>query len=231
VRISPLAGMQPAATRSSTATGDRLPARSTWWFAQDRPWCSARSRHEHRNATDLLNPLLVTSNSGASACWPCSGSQHTTDMVRSASTSRPSPACTSKCSKRRSSVRRRADPSTPCANAAEGQARRPALRHNDRFHERSCGGSPGTRRPWWPRKAAPAARRQRRTLRPTTPSLSQQCPQQQTNDGENRRGHHQVVGRFGDELAIRVEAHGTSIVPIPWKPSRSLGHRASSRSR
>ena len=179
----------------------------------------------------LLNLLWVTSNSGAFACWPWSGSQHTTDTVRSASTLRPSPACTSKCSKRRSSVRRRADPSTPCANAAEGQARRPAPRHNDRFHERSCGGSPGTRRPWSPRRAAPVGRRQPRTLRPTSPSLSQQCPQQQGHDGKNRGGHHQVVGRFGDELAIRVEAHGNSIVPFPWKPSRSIGRRASSRSR
>ncbi len=231
MRISPLTGMRPAATRSSTATGDRPPVRSTWWFAQNRPWCSARSRHEHRIAMALLNPLWATSNSGAFACWPCSGSQHTTDTVRSASTSRPSPACTSKCSKRRSSVRRRADPSMPCASAAEGQARRPAPRHNDRFHERSCGGSPGTRRPWWPRKAAPVAPRQPRTLRPTSPSLSQQCPQQHADDDKNRGGHHQVVGRPGDELAIRVEAHGPSIVPFPWKPSRSLGHRASSRSR
>ena len=231
MRISPLAGMRPAATRSSTATGDRPPARSTWWFVQNRPWCSARSRHEHRIGMALLNPLWVTSSSGAFACWPRSGSQHTTDTVRSASTSRPSPACTSKCSKQRSSGHRHAGPSTLCASAAEGQARRPAPRRNDRCHGRSCGGSPGRRRPWWPRTAAPAAPRQLRTLRPTTPSLSQQCPQQQTNDGDNRRGHHQVVGRFGDELAIRVEAHSTSIVPIPWKPSRSLGHRASSRSR
>ncbi len=231
MRISPLAGMRPAATRSSTAIGDRLPVRSIWWFAQNRPWCSARSRHDHRIAMALRNPLWVTSSNGAFACWPWSGSPHTTDTVPSASTLRPSPACTSKCSKRRSSVRRRADPSTPCANDAEGQARRRARRHNDRRHGRSCGGNPGTRRPWWPRKAAPVAPRQRRTLRPTNPSLAQQCPQQQTNDGENRRGHHQVVGGFGAELAIRVEAPGTSIVPIPWKPSRSLGHRASSRSR
>ena len=231
MRISPLAGMQPAATRSSTATGDRPPARSTWWFVQNRPWCSVRSRHEHRIAMALLNPLSVTSNSGAFACWPWSGSQHTTDTARSGSMSWPSPACTSKSSKRRSSFRRRADPSTPCANAAEGQVRRRARRHSGRCHERSCGGSPDTRRPWWPRTAAPAAPRQLRTLRPTTPSLSQQCPQQQTNDGDNRRGHHQVIGRLGDELAIGVEAHSTSIVPIPWKPSRSPGHRASSRSR
>ena len=231
MRISPLAGMQPAATRSSTATGDRPPARSTWWFAQNRLWCSARSRHEHRIATVLLNPLWVTSNSGVFACWPCSGSQHTTDTVRSASTSRPSPACRSKCSKRRSNARRRADPSTPCANDAEGQARRRAQRRNGRCHERSCGGSPGIRRPWWLRRAAPVAHRQPRTLRPTSPSLSQHSPQQQANDGKNGGGHHQVVGRLGDELAIRVEAHGTSIVPIPWKPSRSLGYRASSRSR
>ena len=31
-----------------------------------------------------------------------------------------------------------------------------------------------------------------------------------------------VVGALGDELAIRVEAHGASIVPFPWKPSRSV---------
>jgi hypothetical protein len=231
VRISLLSGMRPAATRSSIAIGDRPPVRSIWWFAQNRPWCSARSRHDHRIAMALRNPLWVTSNNGGFACWPWSGSPRTIDTVRSASTLRPSPACTSKCSKRRSSARRRADPSTPCASADEGRARRRVLRHNDRFHERSCGGSPGTRRPWWPRTAAPVGPRQPRTLRPTSPSSSQQCPQQQANDDNNRGGHHQVVGRFGDELAIRVEAHGTSIVPFPWKPSRSNGRRASSRSR
>ena len=225
MRISPLAGMQPAATRSSTATGDRPPVRSILWFAQNRPWCSARSRHEHRIGMALLNPLWVTSNSGAFACWPWSGSQHTTDTARSGSMSWPSPACTSKSSKRLSSFRRRADPSTPCANAAEGQVRRRARRHRGRCHERSCGGSPDTRRPWWPRTAVLVAPRRARSLRPTIPSLSEQRPRDKRDDCQNRGSDHQVVSRLGDELAIRVEAHRTSIVPFPWKPSRSVGRR------
>ena len=222
--------MRLAATRSSTAIGDPPLVRSIWLSVQNRPLSSARSRHVHRIDTAHQNQRSVASSNGAYVCSRRSGSQHTIGTAQSASTSPPSPACTSKSSKQRSNGRRRGDPSTPCANAAEGQGRRPAPRRNDRCHGRSCGGSPGRRRPWWPRTAALVAPRRPRTLRPTSPSLPQQCPEQQTNDSQNGGSHHHVVGWLGDELAIRVETHHTSIVPFPWKPSRSPGHRASSRS-
>ena len=131
-----------------------------------------------------------------------------------------SPVCTSRCSRQRSSLRRcGGDPNRPCANGGASPARRPARRHSGRYRRESCDGTQGTHTPWWLRMAAPAGPRPPRSRRPTSPSLPEKCPRQQTDDGKNCCHHEHVVGGLGDELAIRVEAHRLSIVLFPSKPS------------
>ncbi|MEA3185204.1 MAG: hypothetical protein QOJ74_1681 [Ilumatobacteraceae bacterium] len=65
---------------------------------------------------------------------------------------------------------------------------------------------------------------------PQTHGSAQHDPGEQPDHRDDSRDDEDVVGTLGDELAIRVEAHGPSIVPIWWKPSRSLARQASSRS-
>ena len=129
--------------------------------------------------------------------------------------------------RRHSSVGWGVGPSRLCASAGAGRVRPPARRRSGRCRPGSGGGTRGTRTPWSLRRAGPAEPRSLRTRRPTARWLPEQCPCQQTDDSKRRGDNEDVVGGLGDELAIRVEAHRTSIVPFPWKPSRCIGHRAS----
>ena len=189
------------------------------------------------------------SSNDASGCWPASGSRSTTGTVPSDSTSRRSPACTSsvrggllvdrgtetvhrtiRCqpvTRASRGGRPSGGPSRPCASGGEGPGRRLVRRRSGRCRRESCGGSRGRRTPWSPRTAEPGEPRPA----PKPPShrpfavftcSSQQRPRQQTDDSQDRSHHEHVVGGLGDELAIGVESHRTSIVPFPWKPSRSL---------
>ena len=219
------------ATRWSIATGDPVPVRSIWSRVRARWWFSARSRREHRIGSVRPRLRSAARSSDASGCWRQSGWLSTIGTDLFASMSPPSLACTSRCSRRRSSSRGSGGvPSKPCASAGASPARLSVQLHSGRARGGSCGGSQGTRRPWSPRTAAPVAPRRLRSLRPTIPLLSQQCPREEADHYRHSGGDHHVVGRLGDELAIRVEAHGTSIVPFPWKPSRSVERRVSSPS-